>query len=156
MANSLGFHTRLSCIRDEHGVRDLVEEIVIRENLIELEFRSVLAHEILHSWQARNNLHELYDYSLTSHNKKAMEGFAQMGAYLVYSDVLRNRPNNRMVNWKLNQLIKSKDEICGIPFNQILTQFNNYNGSYRQKWYHIIRCAREGKLNVDQYDFFHK
>lgn len=85
-----------------------------------------------------------------------MEGFAQMGSYLVYSDVLRNRPNNRMVNWKLNQLIKSKDEICGIPFNQIITQFNNYNGSYRQKWYHIIRCAREGKLNVDQYDFFHK
>lgn len=148
MENSVGYHTTLSCIRDEHGVRDLVEEITIRENLIELEFRAIIAHEILHSWQARNNLNEFYEYSSKLHNKKAMEGFAQMGTYLVYTDVLRNKPNSRMVKWKMKQLLENEDEIYGKPFLQILNQFNNYNGSYRQKWYYIIRCAREGKLNI--------
>lgn len=149
MLDASGFHQTISCKRDEHGISELKEKIVIREHFSELQFRSILAHEILHSWQARNNLTEFYGYSKTEHNKKAMEGFAQMGSYLVLKDFLRDRPNNRMANWKLENLHQSIDEVYGIPFLKILKQFNNYPGSIRQKWYYIIRCAREGKLNID-------
>lgn len=144
-----GFHQTISYIRDEHGISEMKERIVIREHYTELQFRSILAHEILHSWQARNNLTEFYDYSKTEHNQKAMEGFAQMGSYLVLMDFLRDRPNNRMANSKLERLLKWQDKVYGTPFHHIFEQFQSYPGSIRQKWYYIIRCAREGKLNID-------
>ena len=58
-------------------------KIYIVDNLHELDFRSTLAHEYLHTWMMINDVHSHYwkfnDMSMT-------EGFAQLGNYLVFTD----------------------------------------------------------------------
>ncbi len=143
--NVVGWHSIDQLERCDKGLYDIKETICILNHLPEIEFRSVLAHEILHSWQTRNNLAERFGDDDVS--KRKVEGFAQMGSYLVYSEVLLFR-ESKYAEYKIKAMFENEDPYYGVAFNKIYKQFSSHGGKEIEKWHYIIRCARKGKLNV--------
>lgn len=80
-----GVHISNNCEWSEKGVSHLEQEILVLRHFSDIEFRAVLAHEMIHSWQTRNNLQEIYNSESDELKHMKCEGFAQMGSWLVYS-----------------------------------------------------------------------
>lgn len=144
--DALGVHQINNYSITERGISDLQETIYVLRHLAEIKFRAVLAHEILHSWQTRNYLHERF--ADDEESNKRVEGFAQMGSFLVYDDVLHHI-QSQYAKEQISQMLSWDDPYYGIAFKRIYEQFHAYPGSERHKWLYIIKCARQGKLNVD-------
>lgn len=144
--NVVGLHSVDSYNIDEHGISEVKETIYILDHLTEIVFRATVAHEIIHSWQTRNYLHERF--SKDEESQKKVEGFAQMGSYLVYYDLLRHK-QSQFVMQRLNATLEWDDPYYGRAFKKIYKQFQEFPGNALQKWYYIIRCARKNELHVD-------
>lgn len=144
--NAIGLHYGYSD-RSSEGRFNFDETILILDHHNNLEFRQIIAHELLHSWQIRNNLNEYNEYNNDELNLRKCEGFAQMGSYLVYSEVY-NKMKSQYAEYKMNQMESVKDSAYGVAFKSILNQFNRHSGLKIEKWHYIIRCARLGQLDV--------
>lgn len=145
-SEAVGLHVIENYAISECGISDIKETIYILNHLTEFVFREVVAHEILHSWQTRNYLKECFEGDEDS--KKRVEGFAQMGSYLVCQDLLNHR-KSYYVEQRLKRTLEWNDPYYGKAFKCIYRQFQAYPGSELQKWYYIIRCARQGKLTIE-------
>lgn len=144
--NALGLHIIDTCTKSERGISNIKETIYIIDHIAEIAFRATLAHEILHSWQTRNYLRERFLFD--EDPKKRCEGFAQMGSYLVYKDLLNHR-KSKYVETKLKLELEWDDPYYGKAFKSIYQQFQAYPGTDLEKWYYIIKSARQNKLNVE-------
>ena len=145
-SEAVGLHSIENLAISEYGISELKETIYILNHLTEFVFREVVAHEILHSWQTRNYLKERFDRDEDS--LKRVEGFAQMGSYLVCQDLLKHR-KSYYVEQRLKRALEWDNPYYGKAFKSIYSQFQAYPGSELQKWYYIIKCARQGKLNIE-------
>lgn len=144
--NVVGLHSIETCMISERGISNVKETIYIIDHLTEIVFRANIAHEILHSWQTRNCLRERF--SNDEESNKRVEGFAQMGSYLVYKDLLNHR-KSKYVESRIKQILEWDNPYYGKAFKSIYQQFQGYPGTDLQKWYYIIKCARQNKLHVD-------
>ena len=142
----VGLHTIDTYSVSERGIKDLKETIYVLNHLTEIIFREVIAHEILHSWQTRNYLNERF--ANDEESQKRVEGFAQMGSFLVFKDLLNHR-RSKYVEEKIKSILECDDPYYGKAFKSIFQQFQSYPGNELQKWHYIIKCARKNKLNVE-------
>lgn len=74
--NAAGLHTGV-------GIMDQMIWVLNHSNKIAIA--ATLAHEILHSWQMKNQLAYYRDYSKSETAMRICEGFAQMGSWLMLS-----------------------------------------------------------------------
>lgn len=144
---TIGCHVPTDYKTDERGIYGIQEDIYILSHLTQLIFRETIAHEMIHSGQMRNYVKEFFDYFIDDKAKMISEGFAQMGSYLVFKDVLNHR-DSEYVRRYLRCLLESTNKYYGRAFKMIYNQFQSYQGSEQDKWYYIIKCARKGQLKV--------
>lgn len=123
-----GYHT---------GISILNQTICVLSHTNKIDFSSYLAHELLHSWQMQNILKDYQDYSVNETSMKICEGFAQMGAWLIYDTI-----EHPYAKWSKEMMFKSENEVYGIPFQKIYARFKEVG------WFGIIREARQHKLRI--------
>lgn len=150
---AVGVHIRNNCEWSEKGVSHLEQEILVLRHFSDIEFRSVLAHEMIHSWQTRNNLQEIYYSEGEELKHMKCEGFAQMGSWLVYSRAQNHitkqkKCPSKYLQQKISQMFENKDPYYGVAFKRIFEQFYSYDGDEKAKWRYIIKCARQDKLKI--------
>lgn len=136
-----------SIFRDAAGVHSasiIYDQIIyVLDYTTKIEFASTLAHELIHAWQMENNIEAYNNYCWGNEvSKKIIEGFAQMGSFLVLNTIKHPFAKSR-----LNDMFRSDDEVYGIPFQKIHKHFMELGGDLNA-WFGIIREARLGLLKV--------
>ena len=103
-------------------------KIYILDNLPNLEFKSVLAHEYLHVWLHNENL----DY-----NSSIIEGFCNLAAALVYQDNI----GDRFSEINLDGMLKNEDPDYGEGYRRIKSCLD------RHGWNSLIKKMRSNDLS---------
>lgn len=119
------------------------QTVAVLDNLNKIEFAAVLAHELIHAWQAQNNLTEYYEYGSKEQSRIACEGFAQLGSYAIYNWYIKHLPGNAAAKYgefMIALTLEWDDPAYGVAFKRILQE--------REKigWLGIIKLARQNKL----------
>jgi len=103
-------------------------KIYILDNLPELEFKSVLAHEYLHVWLHVNNL----DY-----HSNITEGFCNLAAALVYQDNI----DDRFSEINLDRMLKNTDPDYGEGYRRIKSCLDKHG------WRSLIKRMKKNNLS---------
>lgn len=129
--------------RSFRGRYDFNQIVDVLDNLNKIEFAAVLAHEIIHAWQAQNDLADYNEYSTNPKAKSACEGFAQMGSFAIYEWYCRQMPNTSSATFaafKVDIHLKSDDPDYGIAFRKIHQKFKEIG------WLRLIKMARKNQI----------
>ncbi len=144
---ALGYHTEIT--RSNLSIRgrsDFNQLVCILNYLMPINFMQVFAHEILHAWQLQNNLNDYTDYDSDIVAKRACEGFANLGSYIIYDYFDSDKFNDDIRSFAQTgkrSLMSSEDDIYGIPFQKIMAA---YPINEKGRWLRLIRDARLGKI----------
>ncbi|MCM1317533.1 MAG: hypothetical protein NC241_05080 [Bacteroides sp.] len=126
--NAAGMHTGVSIMDQLIWVLDHSNRIAIA---------ATLAHEILHSWQMKNQLAHYRDYSKSEYAMRICEGFAQMGSWLILDTI-----DHPFARWRRDRMFDNDDEAYGVAFKIIFERYKQIG------WHGIIREARLNKLKI--------
>lgn len=145
--SAYGFHTERTLSQvNSRGRFGFDQEVYVLDVLPPIIFMEVFAHEILHAWQLQNNLNDYSDYETDIIAKRACEGFANLGSYIIYdyfdSDKF-NKEIRTFVQLKKKQMFESPDDTYGIPFQKIMSK---YPLSDKGRWFKLIKDARQSKI----------
>lgn len=142
-----GFHCEITpSTVSVRGRYDFNQQVCILDHLSPIEFMQVFAHEILHAWQLQNNINDYIDYDTDIFAKRACEGFANLGSYIIYDyfDSPKFNPEIRnFVRFKKSMMEKNTDDIYGLPFRKII---NSQDKNDKGRWHKLIKAARESKI----------
>lgn len=119
------------------GISIMNQEICVLTHTNKIDLAATLAHEILHSWQMKNQLADYRNYSSSETAKRICEGFAQMGSWLILDTI-----DHPYARWRRDKMFNNEDEVYGIPFRKIFERYKQIG------WHGIIREARCNKLKL--------
>ncbi len=127
-----GFHIA-SNVFDEH--------IRVIDNLTWQDLYATLAHEYLHAWQMQNETWDFVNYNNSAVAKNTCEGFAQIGAFVVYQYFGRHQ--DAYSSKKVLGMLCATDPAYGLSFQEL---YKRANGGV--DWAPILREARKKTLQV--------
>ena len=101
-------------------------KIYILDNIPEIQFQAILAHELLHVWLYKNSINLEYD---------KMEAFCNLGSFLVYKNDGTKFSNIHLLSFEKNNKQKKQTKIYNIltalmekkSFNHILKNISTIN-----------------------------
>lgn len=102
--NNLGFAETLKMVRGK-AVISIEHRIYILHSFQRVKFAGVLAHEMLHAWLNQNHV---------DRTKKEMEGFCNLGSYLVYQN-----SKEEIAKYLMKQMEEDKDPIYGDGYRKM-------------------------------------
>lgn len=139
--SAAGLHCGYSTICNEKGRADFHQDIYILEHYNEIRFAGTLAHELIHAWQLEQNITDFNKYNEDDTYRKKCEGFANIGAYVVYKQIYKETKSNIAKRY-IDQMKAEPDEAYGVAFRQIWERCKKVGR------YQIIKEARMNKIQL--------
>lgn len=128
------------------GRYDFDQKVSVLDFLSPIMFMETLGHELIHSWQLQNNISDYIEYSQNENAKKACEGFANIGSYIVldsFDNAKFNTEIRAFVRHRKDAMLRSTDPIYGISFQKIMNHFPECD---KKRWLLLIKAARQSKI----------
>tara|TARA_Y100000768_G_scaffold360179_1_gene317234 strand:- start:2548 stop:3336 length:789 start_codon:yes stop_codon:yes gene_type:complete len=91
-------------------------KIYILNNIPEIQFQAILAHELLHVWLYKNSINLDYD---------KMEAFCNLGSYLIYKNDGTKFSNIHLISFEKSETRKKQTEIYNLL--KAITERNSFN-----------------------------
>ncbi len=139
--SAAGLHCGYSTIFNEKGRADFHQDIYILEHYNEIRFAGTLAHELIHAWQLEQNITDFNKYNDDDTYRKKCEGFANIGAYIVYKQIYKET-NSDIAKRYIEQMKEETDEAYGVAFRQIWERCKKVGR------HQIIKEARMNKIQL--------
>ena len=152
---AVGMHCGGSTIHDVHGRTGFFQDVYVVDYFHYIEFESILAHELLHAWQLQQNIEDYNQYDQKDERRCLVEGFAQLGTYIVYSHYYKTAIS---VIKGGNSAMSGKDARFAIKICSDLQKANfewedpAYGIAYKKIWNRMKKVGmdqiiREARLN---------
>jgi len=139
--SAAGLHCGYSTICNEKGRADFHQDIYILDHYNEIRFAGTLAHELIHAWQLEQNITDFNMYNEDDTYRKKCEGFANIGAYIVYKQIY-NETKSDIAKLYIEQMKVETDEAYGVAFRKIWERCKKVGR------HQIIKEARMNKIQL--------
>lgn len=139
--SAAGLHCGYSTICNEKGRADFHQDIYILDHYNEIRFAGTLAHELIHAWQLEQNISDFNKYDEDDSYRKKCEGFANIGAYVVYKQIYKET-RSEIAKRYIEQMKVEPDEAYGVSFRKIWERCKKVGR------HQIIKEARMNKIQL--------